>query len=129
MRISVEIRALILTLICVAIAPIINAQSFTMEQIKGYPFPSELTASATGATSTSVRCIDECFRCAATCTSCADACLGENTVQNLVRCIRLNLDCADICDTAGHVASRRTGSNPESTTASGVSSTTRRERL
>jgi dipeptidyl aminopeptidase/acylaminoacyl peptidase len=48
MRISVEIRALILTLICLAIVPIINAQSFTMEQIKSYPFPNELTTAATG---------------------------------------------------------------------------------
>lgn len=43
-----KIRPLILTLICVAIAPIINAQSFTMEQIKSYPFPNELTAASTG---------------------------------------------------------------------------------
>ena len=39
-----------------------------------------------------VRCIDECVDCAATCTSCADSCLGEEDVQELVRCIRLNLD-------------------------------------
>lgn len=43
-----KIRPLILTLICVAIAPIINAQSFTMEQVKSYPFPNELTAASTG---------------------------------------------------------------------------------
>jgi hypothetical protein len=48
MRISVEIRALIVTLIWLAIVPIVNAQSFTMEQIKSYPFPNELTAAATG---------------------------------------------------------------------------------
>jgi hypothetical protein len=29
----------------------------------------------------------------------------------LVQCIRLNLDCADICAAVGAVASRRTGSN------------------
>jgi hypothetical protein len=32
-------------------------------------------------------------------------------VQQLTQCIRLNLDCADICSAAGHIASRRTGSN------------------
>lgn len=48
MRTPIKIRPLILTLICVAIAPIINAQSFTMEQIKSYPFPNELTAAGTG---------------------------------------------------------------------------------
>ena len=49
MRISVEIRALILTLFCLMIAPFTKAQSFTMEQIKSYPFPNELAAAATGA--------------------------------------------------------------------------------
>src|SRR5687767_11569074 len=48
MRTAIRIRPLILTLICVAIAPIINAPSFTMEQIKSYPFPNELTAAGTG---------------------------------------------------------------------------------
>lgn len=58
-----------------------------------------------------VRCIDECFACAATCTACADACLGEDKVQSLTQCIRLNLDCADVCAAAGAVATRRTGGN------------------
>lgn len=61
---------------------------------------------------TLIRCIEECFDCAQACTSCADACLGEDKMEQLKQCIRLNLDCADICDAAGHVASRRTGSNP-----------------
>jgi len=53
-------------------------------------------------------CLAACHDCAQTCTSCADACLGEKTVQNLVRCIRLNLDCADICETTGRLLSRHT---------------------
>ena len=48
MRTRIEIRALILTLICLVVVPLANAQSFTMEQIKSYPFPNELTAAATG---------------------------------------------------------------------------------
>ena len=60
-----------------------------------------------------IGCIEECYDCAQTCTSCADACLGEQTVQKLTQCIRLNLDCADVCAAAGAVASRRTGSNEE----------------
>lgn len=48
MQTPIRIRPLILTLICLAIAPIINAQSFTMEQIKSYPFPNELTTAGTG---------------------------------------------------------------------------------
>src|SRR3954467_10982446 len=55
-----------------------------------------------------LRCIDECFDCAATCTSCADACLGEKEVQELVRCVRLNLDCADMCDATGRIVTRQT---------------------
>ncbi len=58
------------------------------------------------------RCIDECFRCAATCTSCADACLGEDDVQELIRCIRLNLDCADVCEAAGKLLTRQTATEP-----------------
>ena len=45
----------------------------------------------------------ECVDCAATCTSCADADLGEGDVQELVRCIRLCLDCADVCDATGRI--------------------------
>jgi hypothetical protein len=57
-------------------------------------------------------CIEACFDCAQACTACADACLGEEQVQQLVRCIRLNLDCADICDTTGRVLSRQTEPEP-----------------
>jgi len=60
------------------------------------------------------RCIEQCFACALTCTSCADACLGEDQVQELVRCIRLTLDCADVCDATGRVVTRQTSSEPGS---------------
>ena len=56
-----------------------------------------------------IRCIEACYDCAQTCTVCADACLGEEMVKDLVGCIRLDLDCADICATTGQIASRRTG--------------------
>ena len=59
-----------------------------------------------------VQCIQECFDCAATCTSCADACLGESMVKDLVPCIRLNLDCADICNATGRVLTRQTAPEP-----------------
>ena len=55
------------------------------------------------------RCIEACFDCGQTCTSCADACLGEQMVAELVQCIRLNLDCADVCFAAGKLATRRSG--------------------
>ena len=60
-----------------------------------------------------IRCIEECYACAQACTSCADACLAEDMLQHLRQCIRLNLDCADVCAATGPVATRRTGSNEE----------------
>ena len=43
------------------------------------------------------RCLDEYGACEASCTICADACLAEDDVTDMVRCIRLCLDCADAC--------------------------------
>jgi hypothetical protein len=60
-----------------------------------------------------VRCIDECYACAPACTACADACVAEEMVQQLRQCIRLDLDCADVCAASGALASRRTGSNEQ----------------
>lgn len=60
-----------------------------------------------------IRCIEECYACAQSCTACADACLGEDSVKDLQQCIRLNLDCADICAASGAIATRRTGSNEQ----------------
>jgi hypothetical protein len=60
-----------------------------------------------------VECIEACFDCAQACTACADACLGEEDLQMLARCIRLDLDCADVCDVTGKVLSRQTAFNVE----------------
>jgi hypothetical protein len=54
------------------------------------------------------RCAQACFDCAQACAACADACLGEDMVELLRRCIRLNQDCADICFATGCVVSRFT---------------------
>lgn len=77
------------------------------EMINTHPHVQGSTADAL------LKCIEECYGCAQTCTSCADACLGEESVAKLTQCIRLNLDCADICAATGAMASRRTGSNVE----------------
>jgi hypothetical protein len=53
-------------------------------------------------------CVEACFDCAQTCIACADACLAEQDVASLVRCIRLNQDCASICQASGEVLSRLT---------------------
>jgi hypothetical protein len=58
-----------------------------------------------------IACIDECLACAQSCTSCADACVSEKDVEQLRQCIRLNLDCADVCSMTASLAARRTGSN------------------
>ena len=51
-------------------------------------------------------CIEAVLSCAIACNACADACLAEDQVERLRRCIRLNLDCADVCEMAGRTMSR-----------------------
>ena len=60
-----------------------------------------------------IEAIDAAHACAQTCTSCADACLAEEMVAQLRQCIRLNLDCADVCEAVARLGSRRTGSNED----------------
>lgn len=50
--------------------------------------------------------VAEAITCAAICTGCADACLAEDDPASLARCIRLNLDCADICTALSRQAMR-----------------------
>ncbi|MGY8527166.1 four-helix bundle copper-binding protein [Paracidovorax citrulli] len=51
-------------------------------------------------------CIDACARCVQACQYCAASCLQEQDVQMMTECIRLDLDCADICQLAVNVMSR-----------------------
>jgi hypothetical protein len=53
------------------------------------------------------RCIEMCLQCAASCTACADECLDEPDIAELRHCIRLNLDCADVCALLARLLSRR----------------------
>lgn len=47
--------------------------------------------------------------CSQVCTSCADACLAEGAdVGRLRRCIRTNLDCADVCAATARLIMRQT---------------------
>lgn len=52
--------------------------------------------------------IDALSDCAQACTACADDCLSERNVAELVKCIRLDLDCADVCTATLRVVSRQT---------------------
>src|SRR5262245_25920721 len=63
------------------------------------------------------RSIEACLECAQACTACADADLGEQTVADLVKCARLNLDCADMCETTARVLTRQTGYDRDLTRA------------
>jgi Domain of Unknown Function (DUF326) len=53
--------------------------------------------------------IDAINDCAQACTADNDADLGERDVTEMVRCIRLCTDCADVCTAAARVISRPAG--------------------
>ena len=53
--------------------------------------------------------VDMLIECSEACTSCADSCLSEDAIEELRKCIRTNMDCADICGTTARVLSRHTG--------------------
>lgn len=53
-------------------------------------------------------CVTACMRCSQACTACSDACLAESDVATLVKCIRTDLDCADMCDATVRVLTRQT---------------------
>ncbi|HEX2190574.1 MAG TPA: four-helix bundle copper-binding protein [Longimicrobiaceae bacterium] len=72
------------------------------KMLETHPRPSSLDRAALA------DCVHACFDCEQTCTSCADACLGEPMLAELVRCIRLNLDCADVCGATGRLVARQT---------------------
>ena len=79
-----------------------QTERYATRMLQTHPRPSGIDPEALA------ECIDASFTCAQVCTACADACLGEPDVQTLVRCIRLNLDCADACGTTGRMLSRQT---------------------
>ena len=75
----------------------------TMPMLETYPQSINLDRQKLAAT------IDALIACGQACTACADACLSEEMVADLTKCIRTNLDCADICATTARVLSRHTG--------------------
>ena len=50
--------------------------------------------------------IDALNNCAAECNHCASACLDEHDVKMLARCIKLDLDCAQICTLTASLIAR-----------------------
>ena len=61
--------------------------------------------------------VDATLACSQTCTACADACLAEPDVADMRRCIRDDLDCADICAATSRIPSRQTAGDPAITRA------------
>ncbi len=61
------------------------------------------------------RVVDALVACSQACTACADACLAEESVAELRRCIRTDLDCADVCAATARVLSRQTAYDAEVT--------------
>ena len=76
--------------------------------LQTHPNPMDGDASRLGTA------IERLLECASTCTQCADACLSEGN-PDLAKCIRLNLDCADICNAMSRVVSRQTEYDAEVT--------------
>jgi len=72
-------------------------------------YPADIGALGAEHRQVLLRVIEHTLECAQACTACADACLRESDVEDLRACIRLNLDCADICETTARVLSRHTG--------------------
>jgi Domain of Unknown Function (DUF326) len=56
--------------------------------------------------------IDAVNDCAQACIADTDADLGEHNVTEMVACIRLCLDCADVCVATAGIASRQSGWDP-----------------
>jgi Domain of Unknown Function (DUF326) len=81
--------------------------SYAMQLLDSYPGTFTLDASLLAST------IDALNDCAQACTADADDDLSEPDVGAMVKCIRLCLDCADICNTTAAVTSRRTDYDPE----------------
>lgn len=57
------------------------------------------------------RALESLTICAQTCVMCADACLAEDQADHLRACIRLNLDCADVCQATLRCLGRQTETN------------------
>jgi hypothetical protein len=50
--------------------------------------------------------IDACLSCEQSCPACANACLAEDDIADMRRCIALDESCADVCATTARLLSR-----------------------
>jgi hypothetical protein len=80
--------------------------SFAKQLLHAYPRKVDVDADLLAAT------IDALNDCTEACTADTDADLGDESVATMVACIRLGLDCADVCTATARVTSRPTAYNP-----------------
>ena len=76
--------------------------TYAKQMLDTYPRSFNVDADALAAA------IDAVVDCSQACSACADSCLSEDTVADLAKCIRLDLDCADICAATGNILPRQT---------------------
>jgi hypothetical protein len=76
--------------------------SYARQLLDSYPGTAAFDAGALAAT------IDALSDCTEACTADADADLSEQDLLEMVKCIRLCQDCADICAATSNVISRQT---------------------
>lgn len=81
--------------------------TMTAEMIRTHPAESLIDSGQMAMT------VDALIECSEACTSCADACLSEPMIDELRMCIRLNMDCADVCEVTARVLSRHTGTESQ----------------
>jgi len=76
--------------------------SYARQLLDSYPRVLDVEPGVLAAT------IDALNDCAQACTADVDADLGEQDLPDMVRCIRLCLDCADVCTATARLTSRQT---------------------
>ncbi|MBB5414362.1 four-helix bundle copper-binding protein [Paraburkholderia atlantica] len=53
-------------------------------------------------------CIDALDHCASACTRCYSACIAERHIDEMEKCIRLDMDCASVCRLTSEALARDT---------------------
>ncbi len=83
--------------------------SYARQMLNTYPTALDVDADALAAA------IDAINDCAQACVADTDADLAEQNLAEMVRCIRLCVDCADVCAVAARVISRPADYDPNVT--------------
>ncbi|WP_313758881.1 four-helix bundle copper-binding protein [Atlantibacter hermannii] len=59
------------------------------------------------------KCIEACYLCAAACDNCAASCLEEQNLEMMRDCIRIDMQCANICRLAAQFMALKSDSAGE----------------